>query len=102
MKANLTKMINDCISLGLTLADKRTSAEQAARNAKSIAIHCLPDDCDADLDDIEQHIQNLKAFAGSGSEGASVSDVVEFHGKFTVKLSNGQTVTFEARDITHY
>lgn len=102
MKANLTKLINDCISLGLQLSDKRTSTEQAIRQAKSIAIHCLPDDCDADLDLIEEHVQNLRAFAGSEPAPAFVHKVIEFHGKFDVKLTNGQTYSFDTSDITHY
>lgn len=100
MKANLTKLINDCISLGLQLSDKRTSTEQAVRQAKSIAIHCLPDDCDADLDDVEEHVQNLRAFAQPAP--VYVSKVIEFHGKFDVKLTDGQTFSFDNSDITHY
>lgn len=100
MKANLTKLINDCISLGLQLSDKRTSTEQAVRQAKSIAIHCLPDDCDADLDDVEEHVQNLRAFAQPAP--VYVSKVIEFHGKFDVKLTDGQTFSFDTSDITHY
>lgn len=56
MKANLTKLINDCISLGVEIATNRTTPELAARSAKAIAFHHLPDDCDADLDLIEEHI----------------------------------------------
>lgn len=102
MKANLTKLINDYISLGLLLSDKRTSTEQAIRQAKSIAIHCLPDDCDADLDDVEEHVQNLRAYTGSEPAPVYVSKVIEFHGKFDVKLTDGQTFSFDNSDIIHY
>lgn len=67
MKANLTKLINDCITLGLTLADKSTTSEAATRAAKLIAVHSLPDDCDANLDDIEEHITQLKSRVSSKS-----------------------------------
>lgn len=99
MKTNFTKLINDYISLGFTLADKRANTEQAVRQAKSIAIHCLPDDCDADLDDISEHVQNLRAFAGPEP---SVALVTEFHGKYTVKLSNGKELRFTEDDLVKY
>jgi hypothetical protein len=102
MKANLTKLINDCISLGLQLSDKRTSTEQAIRQAKSIAIHCLPDDCDADLAYVKEHVQYLRAFDHQEPAPVFVSKVIEFHGKFDVKLTDGQTFSFDTSDITHY
>jgi hypothetical protein len=98
MKTNLTKLMNDCISLGVQLSDKRTSTEQAVRQAKSIAIHCIPDDCDADLDLVEEHVQNLRAFGNP----KRVRRVTEFHGKFTVELTDGQTFSFSSSDISHY
>lgn len=99
MKANLTKLINDCISLGFTLADKRADTEQAIRQAKSIAIHCLPDDCDANLDDVAEHVQNLRAFAGPEP---FVVQVTEFHGKYTVKLSDRKELRFCEDDLVKY
>lgn len=99
MKTNLTKLVNDCISLGFTLADKHADTEQAVRQAKSIAIHCLPDDCDADLDDISEHVRNLRAFAGPEP---SVVCVTEFHGKYTVKLSNRKELRFTEDDLVKY
>lgn len=101
MKANLTKLINDYLSLGLQLSDKRTSTEQAVRQAKSIAIHCLPDNCDANLDYVAEHVQNLRAFAGPEPERFIVR-VTEFHGKYTVKLSDGKELRFDEDDLVKY
>lgn len=101
MKTNFTKLINDYISLGFTLADKRANTEQAVRQAKSIAIHCLPDDCDANLDDISEHVQHLRAFAGPEPERFIVR-VTEFHGKYTVKLSDGKELRFTEDDLVKY
>lgn len=103
MKANLTKLINDFISLGLTLADKSTNVEDASRQAKAIAVHCVPEGCDADIDLIEEHLNLLKSRVPSQVEYTPVvTKVTEFHGKFTVRLSNGQVVSFDDRDVIHY
>lgn len=31
-----------------------------------------------------------------------VKDVIEFHGKYTVKLKDGREIRFDKFDITHY
>lgn len=109
MKNNLTKLFCDLISTGSQLGDTSVPLKHIGHHLRSFAVQHLPADCDVNFDDIDEHIANVRsAMTRKGSDydidapALRVGSVTEFHGKFTVKLSNGGQISFESSDIMHY
>lgn len=111
---NLTKLFCDLLSAGSQIASA-TSTEEVSKHINALAFHHLPEDCDVDLGAIEDHIDSMRsALKGADHDidnvrarlaqgkPVSVQKIVEFRGQMTVKLDNGNELTFDSSEVTHY
>lgn len=100
-QVNLTGLINDCISLGVELANQ--PSKEALYQADAIIVHRLPQDAYANADDVAEHIDMfISQHSHRKPVKLSVKQVAECDGQYVVELSNGDYFAFSADDITHF
>lgn len=111
---NLTKLFCDLISIGSQLGDRSVTDEHIGHHLRYVAFSQLPEDCDIDCDAVDDHIKNVRC-AMNGADNdiddirtrlaqghpISISRIVEFHGKLTVKLNDGTELPFDAKEVSH-
>lgn len=91
---NLQRFTQLMIELGAFLQELSTERTQARLD---FALkNLLPENCSVDKKQLEEWLQEFKEV-----HTLRVLDIIEFHGRCTVKLSNGQNLTYND-GITHY
>lgn len=112
---NLTKFVCDLISFGSQLGTASASNKQIGRSVRYLCVTRLPEDCDVDFEQVDDHIANCRA-AMHGSDNdidkirtalvqgqpVSVKRITEFHNKLSITLSDGKELSFNATDIVRY
>lgn len=111
--ANFTKLFCDLISVGANLRETTVPVDQIVSAIEGIALyHQLGL---LDLQAVKNHIEDVRV-AQSGADNdiddvrlrlaqgrpVSISRIVEFHGKLTVKLNDGTELPFDAKEVSHY
>lgn len=121
---NLTKLFCDLISTGCTINE--ADASQIAQHVAGLAHHMLPDGFWVNVDDLEEHIENLQLCRRNAEQkmvndarGAdfdiddvrnrlaqgkpvSIKRITEFHNKLSITLSDGKELSFNTMDVVHY
>lgn len=100
MKPNITTFINNCISLGMEISiNHLETANQISKTLMHIA-HDLPENCNADFDAIEDHIEMLNGIVSNRKP--HITKMALNHNKLYVSLSNGCELTFDKSDLIIY
>ena len=103
---NLTKLFCDLLSAGSQLGDTTVPTEQIVNHLKYVAFHCLPEDCDADLEAIAEHVEDVRlAIRTANAERTKplrIKRVTEFHNELTVHLDDFRELKFNSSDIVRF
>lgn len=111
-----TKLFCDLISFGSQLAQHDAPMEQVMSCLAGIYLNndCSSAEIILDYDVLRDYINHVKvALKGADndidvrarlaqSRPVSIKDIIEFHGRLTVKLNDGTALSYSTNEITHY
>lgn len=88
-------IVSQCLlKLGAEL--QTLSTKEANTRLVNLVNDCIPEDSFVNIENLIQSLQEIK----SGQE-LHVKDIIECHGRYTVKLNNGLSLIYND-EITHY
>lgn len=116
---DFTKLIIDLISFGSQLDKSSATIDQMMSCLGGIVFNeNLAALGTVDFDEITAHLRRCKSnlrgtLVGSDNDidvrarlaqgrPVSIKDIIEFHGRLTVKLNDGTALAYESRDVTHF
>lgn len=112
---DLTKLFCDLISFGCGIERYSGDIQTVMSSLASLVLNeGVWEIGKLDYDAIQAHIEAIRAAHQQGADfdidvrvrlaqgkPVSIKDIIEFHGKYTVKLSDGRSLSYDD-SITHY
>lgn len=113
---DLTKLINDLISFGCGIERQDTDIQTTMSCLAGIMLNQDVAHLGfINYNAIQEHIEAIRrAHRGADFDidkvrpqapqlpTLGIKDIIEFHGKYTIKLNDGRELSFDSFDITHY
>lgn len=110
---DFTKLIIDLISFGIQVDKSSASIDQMMSCLGGIVFNeNLASLGTVDFDEIAAHLRRCRARGAdydidvrarlAQGKPVSIKDIIEFHGRLTVKLNDGTALSYESRDVTHF